>query len=189
MKVSNAWCQFFAKERFHSSAFTTQKSFHPNSMDNFWKKKSSIFLTRQKKHWEKSIFFPWKRKIICDQLWSKARIWSNLIKSFLGGGEKKQKDVVLQKNRNGWQKNTTTKQKPKKDMNCCTAAVYPSSNHGSKSHWDFKIPYLQKVCPPQKSWQQLLTKSLWPQVSSKIFQNKGEVWRETKNLILEHSIR
>ena len=51
-----------------------------------------------------------------------------------------------------------------------------------------KSPIYKKYAH-QKSWQQLLTKSLWPQVSSKIFQNKGDVWRETMNLILEHSIR
>jgi len=81
---------FSAKERFHSSAFTTQKNFHPNSMDNSWKKIRVIFFLPTRKNIGRNHIFPWKRKIICDQIWSKTCIWSNLIKSILGGGEKNQ---------------------------------------------------------------------------------------------------
>ena len=44
-----------------------------------------------------------EKKIICDQIWSKTCIWSNLITSFLGGGEKNNK-MFFSKNRNEWQK-------------------------------------------------------------------------------------
>jgi len=51
------------KERFHSSAFTTQKSFHPNPMDNSWKTvKSILFPTRKTQQWKKSDFFLGKEK-------------------------------------------------------------------------------------------------------------------------------
>jgi len=62
MKISNASFHFFAKERFHSSAFTTQKSFHPNPMDNSWKTGKSIFLPTRKNIGRNQIFFLGKEK-------------------------------------------------------------------------------------------------------------------------------
>ena len=82
---------FFLQKRGFIAAFTTQKSFHPNPMDNSWKTGKSIFFTHQKKNNGRNQIFSLEKK---------NHMWSNLIKNmylikfdqiiFGGGGEKKQ---------------------------------------------------------------------------------------------------